>query len=79
MGRIRTPPRGPGNLRRTARTLLEAVSAPFSRITRARADNDTETLWLLLASDPDGIWYSADYPNTSPNERPPSSNEEDER
>jgi hypothetical protein len=79
MGGIQTPPRGPGNLRRAAQTLLEAVSAPFSRITRTRADSDTDMLWLLLASDPDGIWYGADYLNTSPNEPPPSPNEEDER
>ena len=79
MGRTRTPPRRPGTLRRTLRTLLEAVSAPFARSTRTRADNETDMLWLLLASDPDGIWYGADYLNASPSEPPPESNEEGER
>jgi hypothetical protein len=36
-------------------------------------------LWLLLASDPDGIWYGAHYLNPSVNEHSPDSNEEDER
>jgi hypothetical protein len=57
---------------------LEAISAPFSRITGARANSDTDMLWLLLASDPNGIWYGADYLNTSASEPPPDSNEEDE-
>jgi hypothetical protein len=59
--------------------LLEAISAPFSRITRTRPDNDSDLMGLLLASDPDGIWYGADYQNARPSEPPLESNEEGER
>jgi hypothetical protein len=77
--RIETSAGGPDRLRRTARSLLEVVSAPFSRISRPGADNETDMLWLLLASDPDGIWYGADYLNASPSGPPSESNEDGER
>jgi hypothetical protein len=79
MGRIRTPSRDAAILQRLTRKLLGAISAPFSRTANAKpADNHTDMLWLLLASDPDGIWYSAAYLNSSVKEPLPDSNEEDQ-
>jgi hypothetical protein len=79
MGRVRTPSREAATLRRMIRKLLGSISTPFYRTVNTKAANDTDMLWLLLASDPDGIWYSASYLNTSTNEHSPDSTEENQR
>jgi hypothetical protein len=79
LGRARTPSQEAATLRRITRKLFGAISTPFSRSTSGRTDNHTDMLWLLLASDPDGIWYSVGYLNASVSKLPPDSNEEGER